>query len=248
MRVLVTGASGNVGSQIRIELKKHGVQVVPTSSKHREGFVQWDLHKSDTPQENIGPLKALVSCVGGNVAIRNMLRFVKHHRVPHVVFIGSIVTELDGYPDEYSKQKIHDEQSVVQFCKEHGILCSVVSPSMVVDPSNNWDKKLNMARPWSVLLFPYFRLYLTSGAAVGKVVLQVLHWPRVKTVVSGKRTCVGQLTSHAWFFTIVVLCILLVIHPRTRTGGAVLLSVIVLLNIVVLSLALIYKSANILIH
>ena len=248
MKVLVTGASGNVGSRIRMELEKHGVQVVPTSSKHRQGFVQWDLHKPDMPDRNIGRLNALVSCVGGDAAIRNMLRFAEHHRVPHIVYIGSIVTELDGHPDEYTRQKMHDERLVVKFCKERGILCSIVSPPMVFDPGNNWDKKLNMAKPWSIFLFPYFRLYLTSGAAVGKAVLRVLNQPRIKTVIPGKCKYVGKLTSPAWFFIIVTLCTLLVIYPRTRIGGAFFLSVIVLLNITILSLALIYKSANILIH
>lgn len=249
MRVLLTGASGDVGRGVYAILKEKGVDVVRISSKRRHGYVQWDLTADNDyfPAFDDTPFDAVISCVGGSVALNCILRFVKLHQIPHVVFMGSIVTEFQGYPDPYAKEKMKDERFVTNFCHAHDIQCSVICPAMVFDKGNNWDNKLNMFRFASPFICPFFRVYFTSSRDVGIAVWNVLQRPASKTIVRGRRTYLGDIYSYVPFFVVLGIVVALMLHNSTRTIGIVSMVLLVLVNALVLCAALVYKSPRILI-
>lgn len=253
MRVLVTGASGDVGSKVREVLENSNVEVIPISSKKRKGFVQWDLTKPTVPPQLItDTIDAVVSCVDGKRQLKHILTFTKQYRIKHFIYIGSIVTELHGIEDSYTKNKANYGNLTRTFCSQHNIQYSIVCPSMVHDKDNNWDKKIKRASPICCFIWPFFHLYLTSGQSVGEAVLDILKKNHAsKLVVLGEKRTFGEIYNYYTFFIMVVILLsvlILVNNKPTKYISSTILILILILNLAVLSLAHTYKSLNILIH
>lgn len=253
MRVLVTGASGDVGSKVREVLENSNVEVIPVSSKKRKGFVQWDLTKPSVPKQLITEtIDAVVSCVDGKRELKHILNFSKQYRIKHFIYIGSVVTELNGIDDPYAKNKLNYGNITHTFCSKHNIQYSIVCPGMVHDKNNNWDKKIQRASPLCCIVWPFFHLYLTSGKSVGGAVLDILMKNHAsKIVLLGKKRTIGEIYNYYTFFITVLILIsvlILVRNKSTKYVSLTLLIIILIFNLTVLSLAYTYKSLNVLIY
>ena len=247
LTVLLTGASGDVGREIHRVLKAKGVNVVPVSSKDREGWVKWDL-KNPAPSNAPKKVDTVVSCVGHRP--KHLLEYAKKS-AKHVVHIGSIATEQKGKHDAYSGGKAKEEEAFQAFSKANNIPLSVVCPAIVCDKGNKWEAKFKKGKPLALATAPFFRLGLVRGKMVGEAVHKALLRPGQRIVVTEQRKTFGDIYGYDLFFVFVAMVSIATAlawdRPAGRAIGLTVLGIVLLFNVALLVAAASFRSANMLV-
>ena len=115
MTVLVTGASGNLGSAVLPRLTKDGYDVRPMSRRKRPGWVAADLETGDGLAEAVQGVDAIVHLASSPVRTRNtdlegtrrLLVAAEAAGVQQIVFVSII--GVDRVPFSYYKIKVETE-------------------------------------------------------------------------------------------------------------------------------------------
>jgi len=115
MKVLVTGASGNLGSAVRPRLVKDGYDVLAMSRRSRPGWVVADLATGEGLAEAVRGVDAIVHLASSPTKTRNtdvegtrrLVAAAEAAGVRHVIFISII--GVDRVPLSYYKLKVEAE-------------------------------------------------------------------------------------------------------------------------------------------
>lgn len=135
MRVLVTGATGFLGTEVVAQLERTGLQVRALSRKARpSGSVEWrtcDLASGAGLEEAVSGADAVIHCATNSVArtravdvegTRRLLDCARRAGVRHFLYPSIIGVDLVPYP--YYRQKLAAERLVIDSGIPHSILRS----------------------------------------------------------------------------------------------------------------------------
>ena len=115
MKVLVTGASGNLGSAVLPRLVKDGHEVRPMSRRSRPGWVTADLETGEGLAEAVRDVDAIVHLASSPTRTRNtdvegtrrLAAAAAAAGVRHLLFIS--IVGIDRVPLPYYKLKVETE-------------------------------------------------------------------------------------------------------------------------------------------
>ena len=115
MKVLVTGASGNLGSAVLPRLVKDGHDVRPMSRRARPGWVAADLATGEGVREAVRGVDAIVHLASSPTKTRNtdvegtrrLVAAAKAAGVRHLLFVS--IVGIDRVPLPYYKLKAETE-------------------------------------------------------------------------------------------------------------------------------------------
>ena len=137
MTVLVTGASGNLGSAVLPRLVKEGYDVRPASRRARPGWVALDLATGEGVREAVRGVDAVVHLASSPTkthdtdveGTRRLVAEAKAAGVRHFVYISII--GIDRVPLPYYKHKLAAEQVVRDGGVPFTLLRAAQFPSLI---------------------------------------------------------------------------------------------------------------------
>jgi uncharacterized protein YbjT (DUF2867 family) len=137
MTVLVTGASGNLGSAVLPRLVKDGHDVRPMSRRARPGWVSADLATGEGLREAVHGVDAIVHLASSPTktretdveGTRRLVAEAKAAGVRHIVFISII--GIDRVPLPYYRHKLATEQVIRDGGVPFTVLRAAQFPSLV---------------------------------------------------------------------------------------------------------------------
>lgn len=100
-RILVTGASGLIGSALTARLEERGDVVIPVGRRPGKGGVAWDLEKGCFETEPLADIDAIVHLAGEPIEGRGMAakrRRILESRVGGTELLARLVAQLDDPP------------------------------------------------------------------------------------------------------------------------------------------------------
>ena len=175
--VLVTGATGTVGSVLATRLRANGITVRALSRRTGPGLVTGDLDSGagiDRALEGVGTVVHLATTNRDDSGIaRTLARAATAAEHPHIVLLS--IVGIDRIPLSYYRGKLAAEAVIAESGLPHTILRSTQFHTLV-------ERILTVQRWSPVLLAPAFRLQpidvgdlvtrlveLTGSAAAGRV-------------------------------------------------------------------------------
>ncbi len=146
MRVLVTGASGNLGSVVLPRLVKDGYDVVGMSRQSRPGWVTADLETGDGLAEAVRGVDAIVHLASSPTktrktdveGTRRLVGAAAAAGVRHIMFISII--GVDRVPLSYYRRKVEAEAAIRAGGVPFTILRAAQFPTLVDSMFNGLSK------------------------------------------------------------------------------------------------------------
>src|SRR5690349_20736702 len=116
--LLVTGASGTLGSVVTPRLEKEGYRVRPTSRRARSGWVAADLRTGEGLAEAVDGVDVIVHLASSPGRARQtdvegtrlLLTEARHAGVGHVLYVS--INGIDRVPYRYYQAKLDTEEVV----------------------------------------------------------------------------------------------------------------------------------------